>query len=89
MIALFYFVCLAADPYPSDMKSMQGILENLVFLSQTRNLLYITDTTGLTPSRKFEHLSCFFPGLLALGATTLPDAIMSSKERELHMWAAS
>lgn len=24
------------------------------------------------PSRKFEHLSCFLPGLLALGAHTLP-----------------
>jgi mannosyl-oligosaccharide alpha-1,2-mannosidase len=71
------------------MKSIQGILENLVFLSHTRNLLYITDTNGLIPTRKFEHLSCFFPGLLALGASTLPDAVMSPKERELHMWAAS
>lgn len=71
------------------MKAMQGILENLVFLSQTRNLLYVTDTNSFAPSRKFEHLSCFFPGLLALGASTLPDTIMSSRERELHMWAAS
>lgn len=70
-----------------DMKAMQGILENLVFLSRTRNLLYITDTTDMIPSHKFEHLSCFFPGMLALGATTLPEAVMSAKERELHMWA--
>lgn len=80
---------VVAHLYLSDMKAIQGILENLVFLSHTRNLLYITDTTDLVPSRKFEHLSCFFPGLLALGATTLPEAVMSSKERELHMWAAS
>jgi mannosyl-oligosaccharide alpha-1,2-mannosidase len=87
------YVCIALVctglTCPSDMKAMQGILENLVFLSQTRNLLFITDTNGLVPSLKFEHLSCFFPGVLALGASTLPDAIMSSQERELHMWAAS
>jgi len=72
------------------MKSMTGILENLVFLSPTRNLLYVTDTTGagLIPSHKLEHLSCFFPGLLALGANTLPESIMTKQQRELHMWAA-
>lgn len=69
------------------MNAVRGILGNLVFLSPKRNLLYITDTTGLIPSRKFEHLSCFFPGLLALGAETLPDSVMSQQERELHMWA--
>jgi mannosyl-oligosaccharide alpha-1,2-mannosidase len=76
-------------PYLLDMKSMTGILDNLLFLSRTRNLLYVTDSFGnILPSRKFEHLSCFFPGLLALGADTLPDSIMSKQQRELHMWAA-
>lgn len=72
------------------MKSMTGILENLVFISARRNLLYVTDTTAfnLKPTRKFEHLSCFFPGLLALGADTLPESFMSKEQRELHMWAA-
>ena len=33
----------------------------------------------------FEHLSCFFPGLLALGAHALPaDAFSSPHERSLH-----
>lgn len=33
----------------------------------------------------FEHLSCFFPGLLALGAHALPaDAFSSPHERNLH-----
>ena len=33
----------------------------------------------------FEHLSCFFPGLLALGAHALPeDAFSSLHERNLH-----
>lgn len=69
------------------MKAMNGILENLVFVSINRNLLYITDITEDIPSRKFEHLSCFFPGLLALGAETLPDTIMTEEERETHRFA--
>lgn len=34
------------------------------------------------PSHKLEHLTCFLPGLLALGAATLPDI------PPRHMWAA-
>ncbi|KAH6916039.1 mannosidase [Coprinopsis sp. MPI-PUGE-AT-0042] len=52
------------------------ILTNLLYLSPNRQLLYVTDTRntleGETPSHVFEHLSCFLPGLLALGAHTLP-----------------
>ncbi|KAF9561220.1 glycoside hydrolase family 47 protein [Agrocybe pediades] len=54
------------------------IITNLLYLSPTRNLLYVTDTTASTfghskmPTHIFEHLSCFLPGLLALGADTLP-----------------
>jgi hypothetical protein len=70
------------------MKAMTGVLDNLMFLSKTRNLLYITDTNVLVPTRKFEHLSCFFPGLLALGAETLPESVMSAQQKELHLWAA-
>jgi endoplasmic reticulum Man9GlcNAc2 1,2-alpha-mannosidase len=63
--------------------------------------LYVTDsqTANFAPSHRFEHLSCFFPGLLALGAHTLPlddlgslgvswsslSADLSEKEKE--MWA--
>ncbi|GJJ12008.1 hypothetical protein Clacol_006246 [Clathrus columnatus] len=70
------------------LKAMNGILEKLVFVSPHRNLLYITDANDATPTRRFEHLSCFFPGLLALGAETLPDTIMTDEEREIHKWAA-
>ncbi|KAF8967710.1 glycoside hydrolase family 47 protein [Flammula alnicola] len=54
------------------------IINNLLYLSPTRNLLYVTDSNMPTserdnsPSHVFEHLSCFLPGLLALGAHTLP-----------------
>lgn len=68
---------------------MTGIIENLILISPTRNLVYVTDAPyGMRPSRKFEHLTCFFPGLLALGADTLPPSIMTDKERQLHQWAA-
>lgn len=70
------------------------MINNLLYLSPTRNLLYVTDVymipdAGATPSRRFEHLSCFLPGLLALGAHTLPEHAMPPHVRELHMWAAS
>ena len=49
-----------------------------MYLSPNRHLLYVTDTIHPTnegyahTSHVFEHLSCFLPGLLALGAHTLP-----------------
>lgn len=63
----------------------------MLYLSKNRQILYVTDIyTGAAapiPSRKFEHLSCFLPGLLALGAHAL-EGEMDPTERELHMWAA-
>lgn len=68
---------------------MSGVIDNLLYLSPNRQLLYVTDVNGRgDPSGKFEHLSCFLPGLLALGAKTLPSSVMSPAHRELHMWAA-
>lgn len=65
---------------------------NLLYVSK-RGLLYITDVNYsnaggkqiLTPSGDLEHLSCFFPGLLALGAHTLNNQELSAEERELHL----
>ncbi|KAJ7250458.1 glycoside hydrolase family 47 protein [Mycena haematopus] len=54
------------------------ILTTMLYISPTRRLLYVTDTSSATfdhagqPSHKMEHFSCFLPGLLALGAHTLP-----------------
>ncbi|KAI0083757.1 seven-hairpin glycosidase [Irpex rosettiformis] len=51
------------------------ILSTLLYVSSPRGLLYVTDVFPIPkPSHKFEHLSCFLPGLLALGAHTLPDS---------------
>lgn len=63
----------------SYLRTTTYILTNLLYLTPRRGLLYVTDTTFPTyddpagvPSHTFEHLSCFLPGLLALGAHTLP-----------------
>ncbi|KAG6870532.1 hypothetical protein C0992_013092, partial [Termitomyces sp. T32_za158] len=41
-----------------------------------------------TVTHDFEHLACFLPGLLALGAHTIPDDYLPAKVRERHKWAA-
>ncbi|KAG5223216.1 glycoside hydrolase family protein [Salix suchowensis] len=51
---------------------MDGIINRLLYLSPTRKQLYVTDTSRGTPTHNLEHLACFLPGLLALGAHTLP-----------------
>ncbi|KAI0754811.1 seven-hairpin glycosidase [Daedaleopsis nitida] len=50
------------------------VLTRLMYITPTRQMVYVTDVNGVNywPSHHFEHLSCFFPGLLALGAHTLP-----------------
>jgi endoplasmic reticulum Man9GlcNAc2 1,2-alpha-mannosidase len=52
----------------------------MLYVSSVRGLLYVTDLNPIpNPSHKFEHLSCFLPGLLALGAHTLPDTAFDSQ----------
>ncbi|KAL0060424.1 hypothetical protein AAF712_012793 [Marasmius tenuissimus] len=83
------------------LQASTAIIKNLLYISPSRDLLYVTDTT-FTPSNKsfphvpshtFEHLSCFLPGLLALGAATLDfndpkTRWFNHEQRELHLWAA-
>jgi hypothetical protein len=58
----------------SDLKFTTFVINNLLYLSPTRHILYVTDLrlTRGAPSSVLEHLSCFLPGLLALGAHLLP-----------------
>ena len=67
---------------------MEGIINNLLFVTPKRYLLYVTDMSHGYASYKFEHLSCFLSGLFALGAHTIPEGDMSPRTRELHQWAA-
>ncbi|KAI9453041.1 seven-hairpin glycosidase [Lactarius psammicola] len=69
------------------LRSVDAILDHLTYLTPSRNLLYVTDATvdlhgSFKPSHRFEHLTCFLPATLALGAVTLPDV------PRRHMWAA-
>ncbi|KAF8268722.1 glycoside hydrolase [Lactarius quietus] len=69
------------------LRSIDAILDHLTYVTPNRNLLYVTDATAefqgqIVPSHKLQHLTCFLPGLLALGAATLPDV------PKRHMWAA-
>ncbi|KAF9006011.1 glycoside hydrolase family 47 protein [Cyathus striatus] len=69
------------------------MITNLLYVSPNRHLLYVTDTGNVPmqkgkarPTRIFEHLSCFLPGLLALGAHTLPlDRLQ--EELNIHLLA--
>ncbi|CAL1715499.1 unnamed protein product [Somion occarium] len=67
------------------LRVVNSILKHLLYVSPNRNLLYVTDVDHGVPSHTFEHLSCFLPGLLTLGAHTLP---LSPRDRQLHSWAA-
>jgi mannosyl-oligosaccharide alpha-1,2-mannosidase len=74
-----------AFDFPTDLRAAFGAIANLVFLTPKRQLLYVTDIRNDLITGVFEHLSCFFPGLLALGAHILPtDAFSSPLERNLH-----
>jgi hypothetical protein len=66
-----------------DIQSATGIIDNLLYLSPERGLLYVTDLyPGALPSGKLEHLSCFLAGTLALGAWAMPEL------PKTHRWAA-
>ena len=92
------------------MQSTNHILTNLLYVTPNRGLLYVTpvqttsDGSRTSPTKTFEHLSCFLPGMLALGVHSLPPTTFSGSMprtkvdnhkllrnydlRELHMWAA-
>ncbi|KAH6888930.1 mannosyl-oligosaccharide 1,2-alpha-mannosidase [Coprinopsis sp. MPI-PUGE-AT-0042] len=94
----------AGDRQALDMylETMRSIIDNLLYVSPTRGLLYVTDLQhrqkpNIRPSHKLEHLSCFLPGLLALGAYQIPlhtfeapplEHKFPKEERERHRLAA-
>lgn len=80
-----------SPPVPlTDIRAANSIIDNLLYISPKRHLLYATDTANYKngiPSGKFEHLTCFLPGLLALGIHSLHEHL-SLRERRTHMYAA-
>ncbi|KAF8717419.1 glycosyl hydrolase 47 family, partial [Rhizoctonia solani] len=73
------------------LQASDSIISHMLFISPNRKLLYVTDiaSPSHTPAGKLEHLSCFLPGLFALGADQLTEQEGMTKERkERYMWAA-
>lgn len=53
-------------------KAMDGVMEKLLMASDPSGLAFLSDWNGRRNARKMDHLVCFMPGLLALGAVTDP-----------------
>ncbi|KAJ7249448.1 glycoside hydrolase family 47 protein [Mycena rebaudengoi] len=77
------------EPKPRDLyiRSANAILEQLVYVGMHRELMYATQRGNGTVTNHFEHLSCYLPAVLALGAAT-PTLGLTAHEREMHRWAA-
>ncbi|KAJ7708869.1 glycoside hydrolase [Mycena rosella] len=67
------------------LRAVDSIIDTLLYVTPNRKLLYVTDANSGVPTFKFEHLSCFLPGMLALGVHTLD---LPPHTKELHAWAA-
>ena len=71
-----------------DIKSATGIINKFIYQTPTRGLLYLVEITDGILYHRLEHLTCYLPGVLALGAFLLPDTELSPKDKEIHRWAA-
>ncbi|PPR01327.1 hypothetical protein CVT24_006329 [Panaeolus cyanescens] len=75
----------ARDQY---IKSANGIIKNLLYITANRGLVYVGDIVNGRFVHRLEHLSCFLPGVFALGAHMLPSSALSDAERTMHLRAA-
>lgn len=73
-------------PTPTDLKSADAIITNMLYLSPARQLLYVSDIVrpSRAPLGEQQHLACFLAGLLALGAAAIPPPHADPR----HAWAA-
>lgn len=71
-----------------DMDAIRGAIAELVFLSRSRHLMYMTEVDEGRPTGSMQHLTCFFPGLLALSNYLLPDSVYLPGEKQILEWAA-
>ncbi len=58
--------------------AMDGMIENLLLSSSPSGLAFVADYDGYRHNRKMDHLVCFLPGTLALGAYTDPNGGVTS-----------
>jgi hypothetical protein len=67
-------------------KAMNGVVKNLLKTSKPSGLAFLADWTGAATHLKMDHLVCFMPGTLALGAYTDPLGIDSARaQRDLRI----
>lgn len=65
-------------------KSINGIMDKLLKASSPSGLAYVSDWDGRKNVAKMDHLVCFLPGVMALGAYTDPLGFESSRaQRDL------
>ncbi|KAF7291974.1 alpha-1,2-Mannosidase [Mycena indigotica] len=67
--------------------SANSIIENMLYVSANRPMLYASDLIDGKPRNHFEHLTCFLPAVFALGARA-PALGLSPQDKERHLWAA-
>lgn len=72
----------------TDMEAMRSAVRQLVFLSRSRHLMYMTELRAGKPTGNFQHLTCFFPGLLALTIQVVPDTAYMDNEKEVFEYVA-
>jgi hypothetical protein len=65
-------------------KAMDGAINKLLMSSTPTGLAFFSDWNGFSNFRKMDHLVCFVPGMLALGAYTDPHGLDSPRaQRDL------
>jgi hypothetical protein len=67
-------------------KSIDGVMDVLLKASSPSGLAYISDWDGRRNIAKMDHLVCFMPGVMALGAYTDPQGVESPRaQRDLSV----
>ena len=62
-------------------KAMDGVMDYLLLASDPSGLAFLGDYNGRSTTRKMDHLVCFMPGALALGAYTDPNGLSSTRAK--------
>ena len=61
--------------------AVDGIMDLLIATSDVSGLVFVADWNGHSQHRKMDHLVCFLPGVLALGAHTDPTGADSERAK--------
>eukprot|EP01039_Chlorochromonas_danica_P009873 gene9873-10919_t len=65
-------------------KAMDGAIEHMLLTSRQSGLAFLADWNTRSHNRKMDHLVCFMPGLLTLGAYTSLEGLQSPRaQRDL------